>query len=201
MRNSSRGSSFATARPPSPATALAMLLLIAGGCAAGTSSVRGISEVEILMKRGDGFYFNSRFEEAAEEYRRALELDPKNGAAYRSRGYAMAALDRLEDARRDFDRAIAAGPGDSEAYQARGTLSFRQGKYAEAIDDFDRVIEIDPWNSTARYYKALACEKIGRLREAVEAYKGYIHCTIPRDDGTVDYARERIRDLEHGPLR
>jgi cytochrome c-type biogenesis protein CcmH/NrfG len=63
------------------------------------------------------------------------------------------------------------------------------------------VTKADPWNSTARYYLALACEKVGRLREAVEAYKGYIHCAVPRDDETIRHARERIRELEGSPHR
>ena len=180
---------------------LVLLPLLGAACAPGGTATGTIPRTEVLLKRGDGFYFKGRYEEAAAEYGRAVELDPKNGSARRSRGFAVAALGRLDEARRDFDRAVALNPADGEAYQARGTISFRQGRYAEAIDDFDRVIEIDPWNAQVRYYKALACERIGRLRDAVEAYKGYIHCSVPRDDGTVESARERIGELEQGPLR
>jgi len=159
------------------------------------------SEGEILLKRGDGYYFNSRYEEAIEEYTRAIAADPGLAAAYRYRASAFLALEENVQALADYDRALEIDPSFAEAHLGRGVLHYRQGAYSEAIDDFDRVIDLDPWNSSARYYKARACEKVGRLREAVEAYRGYIHCTVPRDDGTVEFARERIRELEKGPLR
>ena len=164
-------------------------------CSAATVQ-RGHTESEILMKKGDGYYFNSRYAEALEEYSRAIESEPGSAPAYRSRGYTFLALEEHEAAEKDFDRAVELAPTYGEAYLARGILLFDRGRYAEAIDDFDKVIEIDPWETTARYYKALACEKVGRLREAVEAYKGYIHCTVPRDATAVKSARERVRELQ-----
>jgi tetratricopeptide (TPR) repeat protein len=155
-----------------------------------------LSDAEILVKKGDGYYFNDRYDEAVREYTDALAADPRSSGAYRNRGYAWLALRETEKAKADFDRALEIAPDFSEAYLGRGGLYYLQGKYAEAIDDFDRVIELDPWNATARYYKAQACEKIGRLREAVEAYRGYIHCVVPREGGSADFARERIQELQ-----
>jgi tetratricopeptide (TPR) repeat protein len=176
-------------------TSLAATLLVS---CAGTpeGGERTLSDAEILMKKGDGYYFNDRHNEAVREYTAALAADPRSAGAHRNRGYAWLALRETEKAKADFDRAVEIAPDFAEAYLARGGLYYIQGKYAEAIDDFDRVIELDPWNATARYYKALACEKVGRLREAVEAYRGYIHCVVPREGGSEDFARERIQDLE-----
>jgi len=174
---------------------LAATLLVS--CAGSPDAVeRSLSEADILLKKGDGYYFNDRYDEAIREYTLAAAADPGSAAVYRNRAYAWLALREMEKAREDFDRAVKIAPGFAEAYLGRGGLYYQQGKYAEAIDDFDRVIELDPWNATARYYKALACEKIGRLREAVEAYRGYIHCVVPREGGSADFARERIQDLE-----
>lgn len=161
----------------------------------------GPSEYDILLKRGDGYYFNSRYAEAAAEYSRAVELDRERAEGYRFRGYALLSLEEYGRARQDFDRALEISPDFTEARLGLGTLLFRLGKYGEAIEEFTLVTKADPWNSTARYYMALACEKVGRLREAVEAYKGYIHCAVPRDDETIRHARERIRELERSPHR
>jgi tetratricopeptide (TPR) repeat protein len=179
-----------------PAAVIAVAAAAAFMSCSAASGQRGHTESEILMKKGDGYYFNSRYGEALEEYSRAIEESPGTAPAYRSRGYAYLALEDHEAAERDFDRAVELAPDYGEAYLGRGMLLFRRGRYAEAIDDFDRVVELDPWDSTARYYKALACEKIGRLREAVESYRGYIHCTVPRDAAALEEARERLRDLE-----
>jgi tetratricopeptide (TPR) repeat protein len=180
--------------------AASLLFLVAAlfvSCGHGSTARRhGFTETDILVKKGDGYYFNNRHEEAAAEYSRAIDLDPNLAVAFRNRANAFMALQRWTEALRDFDRAVAIDEDYAEAYLARGALYYLQGKYAEAIDDFDRTTEIDPWNSTARYYKALACEKIGLIREAVEAYKGYVHCTIPRDATSIEHAREKIRELE-----
>lgn len=183
------------------AAALALAAAFSLSCGTLPPPSKQFSEGEILLKRGDGYYFNGRYAEAIEEYTRAIEIDPGLAAAYRYRASAYLALEEHLRALADFDRAIEIDPDFAEAHLGRGVLHYRQGAYSEAIDDFDRVIALDPWNSNAQFYKALACEKVGRLREAVEAYRGYIHCTVPRDDGTVEFARERIRQLEEGPLR
>lgn len=178
---------------------IGLLAALLSACAA-SPPAPNISKVEILLKRGDGFYFNSRYEEAVKEYGQAVELSPRLAAARHHRGRALAALGKTKEAMEDFDRAVLLDPESAAAYLTRGVLSYRLGKYSDAIDDFDRVIELDPWTAEARYYKALACEKVGRLREAVEAYRGYIHCSVPREDASVDFARDRIRALESGTL-
>jgi tetratricopeptide (TPR) repeat protein len=176
--------------------------LLAGflfSCASAPEARRSLTDYDIFLKKGDGYYFKSRYAEAAAEYSLAIELDRGRPDAYRFRGSALLAYGEVEDARQDFEKALEISPDYAEAHLGIGILLFRQGNYAEAIDAFDRTTELDPWNSPARYYKALACEKVGRLREAVEAYKGYIHCAVPRDDATVEQARKRIRELESSP--
>jgi tetratricopeptide (TPR) repeat protein len=179
--------------------AAGLLPVLFFSCASVPEAGRGLTDYDIHLKKGDGYYFMSRYAEAAAEYSLAIEIDSRRPDAYRFRGFALLAHGEFQDARKDFERALEISPDYPEAHLGLGILLFRQGNYAEAIDAFDRTTELDPWNSLARYYKALACEKVGRLREAVEAYKGYIHCAVPSDDGTVEQARERIRELESFP--
>jgi len=190
----------ATGRRRSLIPLAAGTVLLAGfflaSCAAPSGRVKKLSEADVLLKIGDGFYFNDRYEESVEKYSQAIEAQPGLAKAYRFRGYAYLALDENAKALDDFNRAIEISPDFAEAYLGRAAFYYRQTAYSEAIADFERVIELDPWNDTARYYKALACEKVGRLREAVKAYKGYIHCSVPRENPGVETARERIRELE-----
>jgi tetratricopeptide (TPR) repeat protein len=178
-----------------------ILISLFASCAPSPVHRSGPSGYDILLKRGDGYYFNSRYAEAAAEYSRAVELEEGRPEGYRFRGYALMALEDYDRARQDFERSLEISPDYTEARLGLGTLLFRLGKYGEAIEEFTLVTKADPWNSTARYYMALACEKVGKLREAVEAYKGYIHCAVPRDDETIRNARERIRELEGSPHR
>ncbi len=179
--------------------AAGLLAALFFSCASVPEAGRRLTDYDILLKKGDGYYFMGRYAEAAAEYSLAVEIDSRRPEAYRFRGLALLALEEFEDAGKDFERALEISPDYAEAHLGRGILLFRQGKYPEAIEAFDRTTELDPWDSLARHYKALACEKVGRLREAVEAYKGYIHCAVPGDDATVEQARKRIRELELSP--
>jgi tetratricopeptide (TPR) repeat protein len=181
------------------AAALSILLLSCAPTPPPAAPRTGLSDYDVILKRGDGYYFKSRYAEAAAEYSRAVELERGRAEGYRFRGYALMALGEHGRAQGDFERALEVAPDYTEARLGLGILLFRQGKYGEAIEELTLVTDADPWNTTARYYTALACEKVGRLREAVEAYKGYIHCAVPRDDETIRHARERIRELEDSP--
>ena len=83
----------------------AVLAAFLVSCAPGPGVRSGPTEYEILLKRGDGYYFNSRFAEAAAEYSRAVELNRGRAEAYRFRGYALMALEEWEGARDSLCRA------------------------------------------------------------------------------------------------
>ena len=45
-------------------------------CSAPASRIKTYSNHDILIKMGDGFYFNERYEESIEQYSQAIELRP-----------------------------------------------------------------------------------------------------------------------------
>ena len=86
---------------------------------------------------------------AFQGYELAIQLDPKNAVAYRSRGVAYGSKGDLNRSIQDLDQAILLDPKDAFAYLYRGTHYAMKGDPDRAIQDFDQAIQLDPKNALA----------------------------------------------------
>ena len=84
---------------------------------------------------------------AFQGYDRAIQLDPKNAVAYRSRGVAYASKGELNRSIQSLDRAIQLAPKDAPSYLGRGLAYESKGDYDRAIQDFNQAIQLDPKNA------------------------------------------------------
>lgn len=98
-------------------------------------------------------------DEAIEEYRKALKLNPsfvdvktKLGVAYRDKGDTKQAIKELKEAKR-------LKPGYSVAGINLGITYYSQGKIKEAKREWKDVLKRDSKNETARMYLRLVEEK------------------------------------------
>ena len=80
---------------------------------------------------------------AIADFTKAIQLDPRNSAAYFNRGRILANKNNLDDAISDFSKAIDIDPRDAMAYSNRGVLRARKGDGDGAIADYNKAIEID----------------------------------------------------------
>ena len=71
----------------------------------------------------------------------------------------------------------------------------------KALEAYREGLRREPEHPPALAAVGFILSQRDRMEEAVEAYKGYIHCAEPRDDGTVRHARERIKELGEMPQR
>lgn len=90
------------------------------------------------------------FKEAIVVYNNAIELDPQNVHAYRSRGYAYERLKKYDKALEDYNQAIKLDPFHALTYNNRGFIYHRYKDYRRAIEDYDKALSIDPMCSYAR---------------------------------------------------
>ena len=71
--------------------------------------------------------------------RRALELDPLNGAVLFWRSVNFGGLGRLEEARQSVDRAIELNPGSAIGRAQRVAIDVLRGEHAQALADVEAV--------------------------------------------------------------
>ncbi len=99
--------------------------------------------------RGDVRFCMGRPGGAADDYTRAIRLDPGNPALLCNRGLARQALGDFEGALADFDRAIEARPDFARAYNYRGAARAERLDLDGALADFKKAVELRPFYAEA----------------------------------------------------
>jgi len=125
----------------------------------------GVGNSYHLNQRGDIYLELDRYEEAAVDYTKSLEL--LIGAyAYGNRGRCYLLLERFEEALTDFDRAIEIEPEYTYAYGNRGIAYRLTDNYEKSLNDFNRAIELDQENDWWFYERALLYRRIKNIDES-----------------------------------
>lgn len=93
------------------------------------------------MKAAEQFIENGYYEEAIQQYDKALEIDPQNGQAYEARGKANEYLNNLEDAANDFRSAAVFGTNAAENYYHSALLLYQLKEYPEALTNLGNALE------------------------------------------------------------
>ncbi|MEA5577859.1 tetratricopeptide repeat-containing serine protease family protein [Anabaena sp. UHCC 0451] len=87
---------------------------------------------------------SKQYNEAIENYNKALELDPRTSEVYLLRGGIYEEQKRLDLAITDYTQAININPNFAGAYNNRGNIYREQGKKELAIADYTQAININP---------------------------------------------------------
>ena len=98
------------------------------------------------LELADLYFRYRRFDEAIEEYGRAIALDPKHfeirirrARAFQKKGYAARAISELEQIKAESPRFI-------PARIQLGLMHYTQGQILDAELEWEQVLEIDPSN-------------------------------------------------------
>ena len=92
---------------------------------------------------GLSYQFRERFDDAIENFSRAIERNPYFAEAYCYRGTAYLNNKELSCALKDLGKAIQLNSRYDEAYNNRGLVYYHMGDYGYAIKDFDKAIELN----------------------------------------------------------
>jgi hypothetical protein len=112
-----------------------------------------------------------RYAAAAEEYRKALAVQPNDATVHNRLGICYQQLRDDAAARQEYDRALALDPGYGEVWNNIGTLEQGRKRFKLAVRAYKKAIETKPglansWKNLGSAYLAL-----GRVQEAFEAYQ------------------------------
>lgn len=131
------------------------------------------------------------YEEAIEEFSKALEIDPQYqramlhlGRAHLERAGSLPAgqaeaLEALQQARTVIDQALALDPGNAELYAELARVELAEENWQAAKETAEYDLTIDPKSVTALNAAGLACYYQNRLGEAVQYFTKAI-ATAPK---------------------
>jgi tetratricopeptide (TPR) repeat protein len=121
-----------------------MLLLVTGtlvfGCAGEQTRVAG--DATAYYNRGNAYADKRDYDQAIQDFTKAIELNPRNGVVYYNRGVAYGEKGQDDQAIQDFTKAIELNPRFAEAYYSRGSAYGEKGQHDQAIRDLKKACEL-----------------------------------------------------------
>jgi tetratricopeptide (TPR) repeat protein len=114
-----------------------------------------------VLQRDEGQYAR-----AAEEYLRAIELNPKNSLAWMRLARTYEEMDLPRDALEAYQKAIDAQPAYFEPYRAMGAFYYNRAHYEKAIEYFHKYADLAAGAPEAHFVLATGYAKLERYAEA-----------------------------------
>lgn len=132
-------------------------------------ALRQGSTVHLL--RGRVAFRFGRYQDAAAEFRKAVEAQPDNVSARINLAAALAEAGDRKSAGEQLREVLKLAPGNGTAHFNLGTLMALEGEPAGAVVHLQEAVRIDPNDAPARIALAGALEKDGRTDEALSQYE------------------------------
>ena len=121
-----------------------------------TDSVRSI----IHNHRGMAYLSQAGYEEAIEDFTRAVELDATNFRAFNYRGLCRRMTGDYGMAIDDFTMSISINPYQSESYYSRALSWYELGDFARALDDAVSALNFKPDSASMRGFCDMVRKKM-----------------------------------------
>jgi tetratricopeptide (TPR) repeat protein len=101
-------------------------------------------------------YEMGNYQDAIDNYTKAIESNPDDAFLYNNRGLAYFRVKEYKKSISDYTKAIELKPDYAVAYCNRGLAYFKIRSFDEAISDYTKAIELDPKYADAYYNRGLA---------------------------------------------
>ncbi|MEO8127344.1 MAG: protein kinase, partial [Bryobacteraceae bacterium] len=112
-----------------------------------------------------------QYEQAAQDYRRAIEVNPLEQNAWRNLAAVFASMNQPDQAIATYKKAIEAEPGNYAPYSSFGGYYYSLGQYQQAEQMFRRAVELAPSNAAGLSNLGLTLREELRFDEAEKALK------------------------------
>ncbi len=128
-------------------------------------------DVTALLNGAAAFYAQGRLNDAADLYRQAAAVDPKDLRPI----YSLALIDirrgRLEDARQQLRVVTTQDPDFYPAQQNLGAVCQNLNLWQEAADAYHRALRLNPAAAETHFSLARALTVLGRIAESTACYR------------------------------
>ncbi len=109
----------------------------------------------------------NRFDEAAEQYRIALGLDPNAEEVHYSLGHVLLAQSKVDEATSHLEQALRSDPRNGDFHSDYGYLLEHLGRKDEAIAHYEAGIRLSPKSARVHYNYAMFLGRNGKIDQAI----------------------------------
>jgi protein O-mannosyl-transferase len=134
---------------------------------------------------GNALAAEGRFDEAVDQFQRALRIDPNDSDAVYNLGNALARQGNFEAAGKQLQYALQVNPRNAMAAYDLGNVRVRQGRFDEAMNQFERALKTDPGLTRAHYNIGNLLTQQGKLDEAIAHFRQVM--LLAPEDGRAPY--------------
>ncbi len=124
------------------------------------------TKAQHLFSRGNKYFEQGAFAEAAALYEEAVGLDPMHAEALNNLGSSLSHLSRFAEAEQCFRQSMAIKPNYAEPHGNLGNLLRMKADLLAAEASLRRALKLRPTFSEARINLGLTLTLLGRLRDA-----------------------------------
>lgn len=125
----------------------------------------------VHVLRGRTAYRAGRFGEAAEEFRKAVEANPKSSGARVNLGSALVRLRDTDGATAQFREALKLSPDDATVHFNLGSLLAHRGQFQEGSEHLRQSIRLNPGDGEAHVELADSLRGQGLIEDAWRHYR------------------------------
>jgi Flp pilus assembly protein TadD len=130
----------------------------------------GTLPLDEQTKQGKGLYAIGLYDDAAESYKKAIQISGSDPEILAKFGDIMAGLTRWTDAASAYNQSLAIRE-DPAVLNAYGAALIKLKKYDEALGVFNRTLTIEPGNASALTGIGKAFELLKKADESAAAYQ------------------------------
>jgi len=123
-----------------------------------------------MLERGEQFLGSREFDQAIDDFKAVLALDPSVADAYNGLGVAYIGKNDLAQAADEFRAGLRLDPRNAEASSNLGMVLLRTGKTEEAVQALRAAVGMAPSSATNHYRLGLALSTSGHPDLALEEF-------------------------------
>ena len=109
-----------------------------------TQSLQAAPDYRSYVGRAGAYQHLEQWQEAVDDYTRAIGLNPAGAMAYHERAVCFARLNQDDRALADYSQALDLAPGLALSFNGRGMIYLRRKDYQKANADFTEAIRLRP---------------------------------------------------------
>ncbi|MEW6264404.1 MAG: tetratricopeptide repeat protein [Thermodesulfobacteriota bacterium] len=136
----------------------------------GPASVAVFDAVSLNIS-GDKRFEAGDWEGAIEEYRKGLELNPRDLNLLNSLGVCYGQRKMLQEALTAFDQVLSLDPDNLMAHFNRGYILAMNGRAEEALESFRRAAALDPENFDVLFHRGRTALDLNLVDEALDSFQ------------------------------
>jgi tetratricopeptide (TPR) repeat protein len=130
---------------------------------------KDMNEARLHENRGDSLFARKMYEEAVDEYTKAIAIDRYNAATFNRLGLVYHQMQKFDEAERNYQEALKQNPYFVEALNNVGTVEYGRKRYDRALGQYRRALNIHPESATIYLNMGACLFDMKRYDEATKA--------------------------------